>query len=80
MKTFFLIAFYLTLAFILICGLTAKADEPLLSFYQASSDKDKTVIECHFTDGRRDQRLVVKNDELDGKAVEEWVSKRCTIK
>ena len=51
--------------------------EPLLSMYQAPSDKNKTVIECSFEDGRQDQRLLIKNSELDSDKITKWYVNIC---
>lgn len=49
----------------------------LVSMYQAPSDQNKTVVECTFTDGRKDVRLLVKNDDLETYSVVSWFDEHC---
>lgn len=51
--------------------------EILVSMYQAPSDQNKAVLECSFTDGRKDVRLVVKNDDLESDVVVKWFDLNC---
>lgn len=51
--------------------------EPIISMYQAPSDKNKTVVECWYEDGKKTELLVVRNTELDTEKVDRWVVNIC---
>ena len=67
---------FMILTIVAVC--MAKASEPVLSMYDAPSDKTKTVVECSWPDNsRKDERLIVKNTEVESDKVMRWFTTIC---
>lgn len=80
MKKLDAVSWLLIILFILtvvMVSIAANASEPLISIYDSPSDKTKSVVECSFENGRPDQRLVIKNSELESDKVIKWVDNVC---